>query len=167
VGKRSDDAAVDSPEPTGAVRHDKPGQPVYQAAEEPRAAQAHHRLLIAAGLEEPRSHDQVDVSPFQFLHKPLHLTGPVLPVPVNLHGDVIPVQGSVPVSCLHRAPDAEVERQGDYCRPWRDLTNRIVRGCVVNYDDIEPGQGTPQLLHHPAHGSPFVERRHDDQALQR
>ncbi len=165
VGKRPDHAPVDGPETTRAVGHDQAGHPVNQAAEKPRPAQADQRLLITAWLEEPGPHDQVHFTLLQFLDQPFHFTGPVLPVPVNLDGDIVPVQGGITVSRLHGAADAQVERQGDDRGPRRDLPDRIVRGTIIDYHNVEPRQSALQLLHHPAHGRPFVECRDDDQAL--
>lgn len=167
MSKRPDHAPVDRPEPARAVGHDQAGQPVDQAAEEPRAAQADQRLLVATGLEEPRANHQVQLAPFQFLNQPFDFAGPVLPVTINLHGDVIPVQGGITVSGLHRPANPQIERQGDHCCPRGDLPDSIVSGTIIDYDDVESWQGALQLLYDPAHGRPFVECRYNHQAFQR
>lgn len=94
---------------------------VERKAPDPPKAGAHHE--VAAPLQDRR--DQGPQGP-----------DVMLAVPVELHGDVIPVPRRVQVSGLHRAPDAQVPHQGealDAAPPAHAL--RPVGGAVVD-DDV-------------------------------
>ena len=65
----------------------------------------------------------------------------VLPIAVDLNGDVVAVLLRVDVAGLHRSADSEVERESE--DRWRRLPQRVrraVRGAVVDNDDVEIGR---------------------------
>ena len=86
----------------------------------------------------------------------------MLPVAVDLHRDVVAVLEREAIAGLHRAADAEVERQPDDVRaPVGGHPCGAVRRAVVDDDDDEAVVERPDLVDHTADRLLFVQRRHD------
>lgn len=169
MGKRPDHAPIGRAKPAGAVRDAQAGERADQPAQEHAANPPHQRLVILPiGLQEPRPHDHVHVAAAQVLDQPPHVAGPMLPVPVNLHRQVIRVLGRVAIPGLHCPADAQVEWQRHHRGPRGNLADRVITRSIIDDQHVAVRrQRPPQPSHQLAHRIPLVEHRHDDQASTR
>jgi len=164
VGERADDFSIRRPESAGAIGGDRSLQPFDERAEHVNAGHPGERLAVLDVAHEPAADDQIAVGVNQLVDQPSHFARPMLAVAVDLDGDVVIVKVGVAVAGLHRAADAEVERQADHLRVLAGLPGGVVGAPVVDEEDVE----RREMLMNPANqlpdGRPLVVGRHDDQA---
>ena len=98
------------------------------------------------------------------IDQPAHFTGPVLAGAIDLNRHVITVQRGIAIAGLHRAANAEIERQADHRRTRRHLAERVVGRSIIDHQHIKVGQRAMQAMGEFADGLPFIERRHNHQA---
>ena len=120
------------------------------------------RAAVAAALGEARAYDHVRAVVQDRLQEPSDLARIVLPVAVDLDREVEVVLQRVLVSGLHRAPDAEIEREpeDDRARLLGRLGGAVGRA-VVDDDDLEVRVRSSDLADHGRNRVLLVVRRND------
>ena len=150
VGREERDRLpVDGPEPRCRVgdlganeQRDDCGEDVD--ADAPQAGPA-----VPAARREARADHEVRATLEQRLEQTRDLARIVLPVSVDLDGNLEPVLEGVLVPGLNRSADSDIEGKVHDGNPGRqsNLRRRVGRG-VVHHDDLELGLGVPNLLEH-------------------
>ncbi len=162
--KRLNHPAIDHAKTAGAIGDRQTAQHADQRAEDADAHRSADRLLVFPLAQKPRADDHVRIGGKQMIDQPAHFTGPVLPVAVDLHRYVIPVQRCIAITGLHRSADAQIERQTDHRRVRRNLPQRVIRRSIINDQDIKIRQRPLQSMREFADGLSFVESRDNQQA---
>jgi len=86
----------------------------------------------------------------------------VLPVAIDLHGHVVVVLERVEIAGLHRATDAEVERETQHGRArGRRARAGAVRRAIVDHEHVEVGGPLADLLDRACDRRALVVRGYD------
>ena len=98
-------------------------------------------------LQKSRAGDHVERRlAFEPLEQRVDVARVMLTVAVDLHGDLVAALERIDVAALHRAADAEVERQPQHARAGvrRQRSGRVLRA-IVDDQDVEIGRAAPDL----------------------
>lgn len=93
-----------------------------------------------------------------------HLAGTMLPIPINLHRDVIIVKRRIPIPRLHCPANPQIKWQWHHRRPRRYVPHRVVHRSIINYYHIKVRQSPPQVANQRANRFPLIKHRHNRQA---
>ena len=167
MGEREDHLAVGRTKSAGAIGEVHADQHPDDPAQHEAAELADEGLLVASFLQEPRADDQIGVVVEHALDQAANFRRAVLSVAVDLHGDVISMQGGVAIPRLHCAADAQVERQAYHGDATRHLAHGVVGRPVVHHQDVKLRQRLAKPSDHPANRPRFIEYWYDHQAPRR
>jgi hypothetical protein len=166
AGEQLDRPAVGEPEAGGGIRDALAGDQRQQPGEDPDPHAAVQRRAVARGLREPRAVHEVDrVVGAEDVGQRLDLRRVVLTVAVDLHRELVVVLLRVDIAGLHRAADAEVERQPhDHRARPLGAARRVVGGSVVDHQHVELGRVHAQPADDAGDGARLVVGGHDGEA---
>ena len=134
-------------------------QPEEAYAQTPQEVGMVHRAVLEAG----RDHHLAGVGPQRFVDLG-DVSGVVLAVAIEADHEIETQLEGQPVARLHRASQTQMERQPHHSRACRTgSAGRGVLRTVVHDYHRNARRRFPDLLHHPADGSLFVEGGHEDE----
>ncbi len=100
------------------------------------------------------------------VHQSLYFARAMLAIAVDLDGDIVTMQGCIPIPGLHCPADAEVEgKTDDSCVRWH-LPQCVIRRSIIDHQHIKLGQRALQAMSQLADGLSLVKSRDNHQAAQ-
>jgi hypothetical protein len=163
VRERLDHPPIDHSKTTGAISDRNTAQQADERAQNTDADRSTDRLFVFSFAEKSRADHHVCVGAQQVIDQAVYLTGAMLAIAVDLHGNVISMQGRIPISSLHRPTDAQVEWQTHHRTVSRHLAKSVIGGAVVDDEYIKIGQRAVQAMSQFPNGLPLVKGWHNHQ----